>query len=312
MSHESQFFSGNFFKHITIRTDNIKPSIVKRSEIINEFQLTAKRSTIHIECRSKNVNIIVSVELSIHENVLIFFRSNSSNTTCVILSAHKGQLVGRTTELFSRILHVGSIEANGVHFTMRNSLDNEVLEKQIFVVLVSDINRVNDLCNQILNTTDTGERHTEVFLLNGNRVLNSPVHGMECRPNIGESTLELAGFSFLRRELTCFCNIDENFFNSFTELKITFLEVFVHVVEVSRFDLYKGNSVHQCCDKLVCESRISIKDFTDFRDFMFRRNSRNKRLIFIRRIRTNGIQNIERTSIKSTNSNFPRHRLNPP
>ena len=75
-----------------------------------------------------------------------------------------------------------------------------------------------DQGDEILYTVSRQESSSQIFILNSNRILYSPVHAVESRTYIRQRTLELSCFSLFHRELSGFCDVDENFLNSFTEL----------------------------------------------------------------------------------------------
>ena len=182
---------------------------------------------------------------------------------------------------------------------MRNSFNNEVLEQEKFIILCRCVNSVNNTSNQILNTILGKEGSTKVIILNGNRVLYSPVHRMESTTNIRNCTLQFPRFSFFRRELPSFRNLYEHFFNCFTELKITLLQFCICVIENSRFNTNTSNTIDKGREELVCEVRITIENLSNLGNISYIRDFRNGTLIFHTCVGTNSIQNINSACVQS-------------
>ena len=84
MSHKGQLILGHFFNHVAVRTDNVKPVIIKGGPVIHQFQVAQEVSPLHVECGSKHVNIELTVVGRIHEQVLIVSGGIGMNTGSVI------------------------------------------------------------------------------------------------------------------------------------------------------------------------------------------------------------------------------------
>ena len=182
---------------------------------------------------------------------------------------------------------------------MRDSLDNKVLEQEKFIILSRCVNSINNTSNQILHAIFRHKCSFKVIILNGNRVLYSPVHAMESTANIRNSTLQFSAFSFLRRKFPSFSNLNKYFFNSFTELKITLFQFSICVIENSRFYTNTSDTINEGREELVCKVRITIQNLSNFGNISYIRDFRHSTLIFHTGICPNGIQNIKGAGIKS-------------
>ena len=181
---------------------------------------------------------------------------------------------------------------------MGNSLDNEVLKQEILIVLGGGVDRIHDSGNHVLHTLHIGESGTEVFILNSDRILDTPVHGVESGTNIGDTTLQFTNLCLFSGELTSLGNLNEHLFNGFTELKITLFQFSISVIEDGTLDTNKCNTIQQGIEEVVGKIGITIDDFTDTRNVTGVVDFRNHALILIGSIRTNGIQNIKRGCVQ--------------
>nr|DAW38119.1 MAG TPA: hypothetical protein [Caudoviricetes sp.] len=305
--HECQFSRCDFLNHIRVSTNLIEPLIVESSEVINQHQLTHEVSLIHVESGGQHIYIVLCIVLAIHENILVTLRRGSMHALGVELGFHKGQQVRSSTELHSCVLHVTIQNGNRVHLTTGDALDNQILEQQVLIILGGGVNGIDNLCNQILHTVDRSESLLQVLILDSNRVLHTPVHSVESRTHIGKSTFQLTVSRLFGGELTSLSNVYEHFLNSLTKLKITLLEFRIGVVKDGRLNTHKGDTVNQRSKEIVSTVRITINHFTDARDILRITNLRNQRLILIRCICTNRIEDINRARIKLCHSNSLRH-----
>ena len=189
MSHKGQLSRGHFFNHVAVRTDNVKPVIIKGGPVIHQFQVPQEVCSVHIECGSQHVNIELTVVGRIHEQILIVSGGIGMNTGSVIAGGDKGKLVGNTTELCGSILVVSSSQLHYSHLAFGNCLDHKVLEQQVFIVLSRAIQGSNQLCDKVSHAIGGSERLSQVFILNGHGILDFPVDCMESRANIGERAL---------------------------------------------------------------------------------------------------------------------------
>ena len=307
--HESKFCGSNYFHHITVGTDNIETIIVKSGEVINEHKSAHEVCLIHVESGGKNINIILCIEFCIHEDVLVTSRSGSMNTCGIILITHEGNHIGVATESNSGFSHLGCIKCNGVHLTMCDSFDDKVFEKKELIVFSTSIDSINDSGNQILHTIFREKGSFKIIVLNSDRIFNTIVHRVECSANIGKGALQFTLFSFLWGELTCFSNLHKYFFNSFTKLKVTFLEHSVCVIEGCTLNSYACNAVNERGQELVSKIGIAIQHFTNFGNVSYITNLWNKRLIFHACICSDSIQNIKSRSIEISHSNSSGHNI---
>ena len=190
---------------------------------------------------------------------------------------------------------------------MGNGLDNEVFEQQELVILSATINAVNDFGNQILYALRGHERHSDIFILNGDGVLNTPVDSVESRANIGESTLELTLFGLFSRKFTSLGDVDKDFLNSLTKLKIALLEVGVCIVESSAIDTHKGDTIDKSVHELIGKRRIAIQNFTNTGNIVGGVDFRDILLVVLRSVSPNSVDNVNGRSVEVVYSNSFRH-----
>ena len=229
----------------------------------------------------------------------------------VVLVAHEGKHIRTTTELHSIFLHIGATYTNLIELAIGNALDNQVLEQQELIVLGSGVHSVHNTGNQVLHTLHIKERHTKVLILNGNRVLHTPVHGMESCAHIRQRTLQLTVSSLFYTELPSLSNLDEYFLYRFAELKVALLKLSICVVEYCALYPYQCNTVHQSIDKLVSQCGITVQDFTHTGDIGSLGYFRNLRLILIACILTDSVKNIHRACVEFSYCNSFRHFIPP-
>ena len=72
-------------------------------------------------------------------------------------------------------LSIGQLMHKGTYSREVTGLQPE----QKFIVFGCCVYAINDFGNKIFNTSKRCERHSEIFVLYGNRILNSPVHSVE-------------------------------------------------------------------------------------------------------------------------------------
>nr|DAG18668.1 MAG TPA: hypothetical protein [Caudoviricetes sp.] len=309
IGHQRQLVGGNGFNHVTVGGNVRKALIVERCEIINQLEPADEISLVHVERTSQHIHIIPRVERAVHEDVLVSFLRVGSNTGGVVFVAHESELVGRATESNSGVLDVSRIECDRVHLAVRDSLDNQVLKQQVLVVLSGLIQTDHNLGNQILHTVHAHERLTQVLVLNGDRVLHTPIHGVESRPNIWECSLQLTGFCLFSRKLTSLGDTDEHFLDSLAKLQIALLEFSIVVVERSALDAHSGDTINQSVDKLVSHSGVAIQRLTNTGNVGSLSNRRDKRLILSTRVCANGVENINGACVQIADCNSFCHCL---
>ena len=309
MSHKGQLILGHFFNHVAVRTDNVKPVIIKGGPVIHQFQVAKEVCSIHVERGSQHVNIELAVVGRIHEQILIVSGGISMNAGSVIAGGDKGKLVGNATELCSSVLVVSSRQLHHSHLAFGNCLNHKVLEQQVFIVLSRAIQGSNQLCDKVSHAIGGSERLSQVFILNGHGILDFPVDCMESRTNVRERTLQLSGSSLFRGELSGLGKIDENLFNSFTHLEEALFQLSVLIVEGNTVHTNQSDAVHQSRDKFIRQSRVAKQHITNGRNFSCLSDFRHLILVCAGSVGPNSVQNVHSGSIQRTHCDSFRHNI---
>nr|DAG68833.1 MAG TPA: hypothetical protein [Caudoviricetes sp.] len=307
--HDFQFGSSNFFHLRTVGTNFIEPGIVKTGPVIDQLQVAHEVSLFHVESSGQSLHIEPGIVEGVHENVLVVSGGGSVYARSVVVGGHKGQQVGITTELGGGIRRLRRVNLNRDHFALGNSLNQQVLEEQILVIVCGSGKGTNQPGNQVSNTGLRSEGHSQVLILDSHRILYTPVHSVESGTDIGNRAFQLSGSSFLSRELSGLGQVYENLLNGFTGLQIPLLEFGILVVKGDAVDPNQRNPVDQGIQEFVCKGRRAKQHIPHSRDVSGFGNLRDLVLVLIGRIRTNGIDDIHRGGVQGTQRNSSGHIL---
>ena len=307
MSHKGQLTLGHFFNHVAVRTDNVKSVIIKGGPVVHQFQVAKEVSPLHVERGSQHVNIEFTIVGRIHEQILVISGGIGMHAGSVIAGRNKGQLVGNATELCSSVLVVSRSQLHNGHLALCNGLNHKVLEQQVFIVLSRAVQGSNQLCDKVSHAIGGSERLTQVFILNGQGVLNFPVDCVESRANVRERTLQLSGSSLFRGELSCFGQVDEHFLDRLAHLQEALFQLCILVVEGNAVHPDKGDTIYQSGDKFVRQSGIAEQNIAYNRNFSSLGDLRHLILVRTGSVGSDSVQNVHGGSIQRTHCDSFRH-----
>ena len=307
--HQCQFSGGDFLKTVTFLTDDFKPIVIKRGKVINQEQRTHEVSFAHVERTCKHIHIEVSIELSIHEDDLSFLRGGGLNSGGIVVATHEREQIALATESLGIVVHIRTINANGLKLTFGNALNDKILEQKELIIVGGGVDSINNVGDEIGNTLSVKESLFKLFHADGNRIDNLPVHSVESRLHIGLVLLEFSCLSLFLREGESLGDTHEDVFDGFTVVNHALLQSCIGVVEGGRLNTDSGNTVYQSVDKLVCHGGSTIKHFTHTRNINSGGNFGNLILISKRSIVTNNVKDINSRSIKRRCGNSMCHYI---
>ena len=156
------------------------------------MEVTHEVRLVHVKGSGKNVHIIVGVKISVHEYILIIFRGHGVHAVLVVQIGHKSELVRCAAEGLGRIIEGRTVSnVNRLECAMSNALNDEILKKQILIILRALVGAVRDLVQQELHRVICQECPLEILCLDCHRVLCPIIERVERRADIRKGALKL-------------------------------------------------------------------------------------------------------------------------
>ena len=225
--------------------------------------MTGELGLVHVERRRENLDVHLGFELGVDDEILIVLIGVGMNSRDVVLSGHKGEVIGNALNRRNDRLHVrvgNSVNLLDEHTTVQNLAGDHVLHHVELIIVRGSVHRLDNLRNQVGDTVPRQERLTERVVLNGVLVELLVVQNVERRANVGNDALRELALGDVGVVLLSLGKLHENLFDVLTELEHTFLKGSPRIVIELGGHNNATDTVDKGVDELILEGDVIHDD----------------------------------------------------